>query len=175
MTLELDNTSDQWKNYNFYMAKVHAYLKMQTSVASPATTDELLDENYDPILIGQIGLPGTNSGAREGDSYGLEVGLPTGTNPVSVGMPIFLWPRAVEDAKKLTATNAGVKGAPALRHNIKFIWNTQSNTLINQHGGINQIRPILEDDTKVETIVCVDTQMTPSTIIKFLTRWYLQI
>ena len=29
MTLELDNTSDQWKNYNFYMAKVHAYLKMQ--------------------------------------------------------------------------------------------------------------------------------------------------
>jgi len=118
-----------------------------------------------PILIGQIGLPGTNSGAREGDSYGLEVGLPTGTNPVSVGMPIFLWPRAVEDAKKLTATNAGVKGAPALRHSIKFIWNTQSNTLINQHGGINQIRPILEDDTKVETIVCVDTQMTPS--VKF--------
>ena len=50
MTLELDNTSDQWKNYNFYMAKVHAYLKMQTSVASPVATDELLDENYDPIL-----------------------------------------------------------------------------------------------------------------------------
>ncbi len=50
MTLELDNTSDQWKNYNFYMAKVHAYIKMQTSVASPAVTDELLDENYDPIL-----------------------------------------------------------------------------------------------------------------------------
>lgn len=50
MALELDNTSDQWKNYNFYMAKVHAYIKMQTSVASPAVTDELLDENYDPIL-----------------------------------------------------------------------------------------------------------------------------
>ena len=29
MTLELDNTSDQWKDYYFYMAKVHAYLKMQ--------------------------------------------------------------------------------------------------------------------------------------------------
>lgn len=50
MALELDNTSDQWKNYNFYMAKVHAYIKMQTSVASPAVTDELLDENYDSIL-----------------------------------------------------------------------------------------------------------------------------
>ena len=50
MTLELDNTSDQWKNYNFYMAKVHAYLKMQTQVAAPVVTDELLDENYEPIL-----------------------------------------------------------------------------------------------------------------------------
>ena len=115
-----------------------------------------------PILTGQIGLPGTNSGAREGDSYGLEVGLPTGTNPVKVGMPIFLWPKAVENAQDLTEKNAGVRGAPSLRHNIKFIWNTQSNTLINQHGGINQLRPILEDETKVETIVCVDTQMTPS-------------
>lgn len=115
-----------------------------------------------PILIGQIGLPGTNSGGREGDSCGLEAGLPTGTNPVGVGMPVFLWPMAVMNAKGLTEKNAGVRGAPALRHNIKFIWNTQSNTLINQHGGINQLRPILEDESKVETIVCVDTQMTPS-------------
>lgn len=115
-----------------------------------------------PILLGQIGLPGTNSGAREGDSYGLEAGLPTGANPVKVGMPVFLWPQAVVDAASLTAETAAVRGAPALRHNIKFIWNTQSNTLINQHGGINQLRPILEDETKVETIVCVDTQMTPS-------------
>lgn len=115
-----------------------------------------------PILTGQIGLPGTNSGAREGDSYGLESGLPTGTNPVTVGFPIFLWPRAVVDAKSLTAKNAAIRGADALRHNIKFIWNTQSNTLINQHGGINQLRPILEDESLVETIVAVDTQMTPS-------------
>ena len=115
-----------------------------------------------PILIGQIGLPGTNSGGREGDSCGLEAGLPTGTNPVGVGMPVFLWPMAVMNAKGLTEKNAGVRGAPALRHDIKFIWNTQSNTLINQHGGINQLRPILEDESKVETIVCVDTQMTPS-------------
>lgn len=49
MTLELDNTSDQWKNYNFYMAKVHAYLKMQTSVASPAVADELLDDRIETI------------------------------------------------------------------------------------------------------------------------------
>lgn len=114
------------------------------------------------ILTGQIGLPGTNSGAREGDSYGMETGLPTGTNPVTVGMPVFLWPQAAVNAKALTAKNAAVRGADRLRHNIKFIWNTQSNTLINQHGGVNALREIVEDETKIETIVCVDTQMTPS-------------
>lgn len=116
------------------------------------------------LLTGQVGLPGTNSGAREGDSYGIDTGLPTGKNPIGKSFPIFLWPRAVKDAKGMTALNAGVRGCDRLEHNIKFIWNTQSNTLINQHGGINQLRPILEDETKVETIVCVDTQMTPSTM-----------
>lgn len=114
------------------------------------------------ILTGQIGLPGTNSGAREGDSYGIEVGLPTGSNPITKSFPIFLWPQVVLDAKKLTAKNAAIRGADHLEHNIKFIWNTQSNTLINQHGGINQLRKILEDESLVETIVVVDTQMTPS-------------
>ena len=114
------------------------------------------------ILTGQIGLPGTNSGAREGDSYGVEVGLPTGSNPVTKGFPIFLWPQAILNASSLTAKNAAVRGADRLTHNLKFIWVTQSNTLINQHGGINQLRPILENDQLVETIVCVDTQMTPS-------------
>lgn len=40
MTLELDNTSDQWKNYNFYMAKVHAYLKMQIDADTVETIDK---------------------------------------------------------------------------------------------------------------------------------------
>ena len=114
------------------------------------------------LLTGQVGLPGTNTGAREGDSYGIETGLPVGTNPVKASFPVFLWPKAVTDAKSLTAKNAAVRGADHLTHNIKFIWNTQGNTLINQHGGINQLRKILEDESLVETIVVVDNQMTPS-------------
>ena len=114
------------------------------------------------LLTGQVGLPGTNTGAREGDSYGIDTGLPTGKNPVKVSFPIFLWPKAVIDAKSMTSKNAAVRGADHLSHNIKFIWNTQGNTLINQHGGINQLRKILEDDKLVETIVVVDNQMTPS-------------
>lgn len=50
MKLELDNTEDQWKNYNFYQAKVHAYLKLQTSAAEPASESIWMDDFYEPIL-----------------------------------------------------------------------------------------------------------------------------
>lgn len=40
MTLELDNSQDQWKNYYFYQAKVHSYLKMQID----ADTIEVIDK-----------------------------------------------------------------------------------------------------------------------------------
>lgn len=50
MTLELDNTEDQWKDYNFYQAKVHAYLKLQTSVSEPASESIWMDDFYNPIL-----------------------------------------------------------------------------------------------------------------------------
>ncbi len=114
------------------------------------------------LLTGQVGLPGTNTGAREGDSYGVDTSMPAGANPVKKSFPVFLWPMAITNAKSMTATTAGIRGADALEHNIKFIWNTQGNTLINQHGGINQLRKILEDESLVETIVVVDNQMTPS-------------
>lgn len=40
MTLELDNSQDQWKNYYFYHAKVHAYLKMQIDASTIETIDK---------------------------------------------------------------------------------------------------------------------------------------
>ena len=40
MTLGLDNSQDQWKNYYFYQAKVHSYLKMQID----ADTIEAIDK-----------------------------------------------------------------------------------------------------------------------------------
>lgn len=48
--LELDNTEDQWKDYNFYQAKVHAYLKLQISVAEPASESIWMNDFYEPIL-----------------------------------------------------------------------------------------------------------------------------
>ena len=50
MKLELDNTEDQWKDYNFYQAKVHAYLKLQTSASEPASESIWMNDFYEPIL-----------------------------------------------------------------------------------------------------------------------------
>lgn len=54
MTLELDNTSDQWKNYNFYMAKVHAYLKMQIDADTVETIDKGVYTITTPEQYGEI-------------------------------------------------------------------------------------------------------------------------
>lgn len=50
LTLNINNDQEQWKNYNFYGAKIHAYLKLQTSYAAPESVSALLDESYNPIL-----------------------------------------------------------------------------------------------------------------------------
>lgn len=50
LTLNINNDQEQWKNYNFYGAKIHAYLKLQTSYAAPESVSTLLDESYNPIL-----------------------------------------------------------------------------------------------------------------------------
>lgn len=102
MTLELDNTSDQWKNYNFYMAKVHAYLKMQTSVASPATTDELSDENYEPILDQSGGTILATKAATEDRIETIDKGVYTITTPEQYGEILSF--TALDDMYKANAT-----------------------------------------------------------------------
>ncbi len=102
MTLELDNTSDQWKNYNFYMAKVHAYLKMQTSVASSATTDELLDENYEPILDQSGGAILGTKAATEDRVETIDKGIYTITTPEQYGEILSF--TALDDMYKTNAT-----------------------------------------------------------------------
>lgn len=102
MTLELDNTSDQWKDYNFYMAKVHAYLKMQTSVASPAVTDELLDENYEPILDQSGGAILATKAATEDRIETIDKGVYTITTPEQYGEILSF--TALDDMYKTNAT-----------------------------------------------------------------------
>lgn len=102
MTLELDNSQDQWKNYYFYQAKVHAYLKMQTSVASSATTDELLDENYEPILDQSGGAILATKAATEDRVETIDKGIYTITTPEQYGEILSF--TALDDMYKTNAT-----------------------------------------------------------------------
>lgn len=54
MTIELDNSQDQWKNYYFYQAKVHAYLKMQVDANTIETIDKGVYTITTPEQYGEL-------------------------------------------------------------------------------------------------------------------------
>lgn len=115
-----------------------------------------------PVLLGQIGLPGTNSGERESMALtSLVSGIPAGDNAVTVTVPAYQWLNAVDHGHKMTATNAGINGGD-LSTDIKFIWCYAGNCLTNQHGDINYTHEVLADESKCEFILVWDTVMTDS-------------
>lgn len=115
-----------------------------------------------PLLTGQFGLPGTNSGMREG-SYSISLqSIPSGTNPVKASIPVFLFTEAIDHGTDMTALNSAVKGADKLSQNIKCMLNYAGNCLTNQHGDINHAHDILADESKCEFIVVWETAMTDS-------------
>lgn len=114
------------------------------------------------ILTGNIGLPGTNGGARERlfapclpDDF-------VGENPVKTTIPAFSWSRAVFDAAKMTRDDAGVRGSDGLSVPVKLIINHAGNALTNQHADINRTHEILADESLCEFIVGIDVVMTDS-------------
>lgn len=115
------------------------------------------------VLTGNVGISGGNTGARETGGYSLPmVDFPTLENPVKTTVSCFNWFQAIDDYTKMTALTAGIRGRDRLIAPIKFMFNYAGNCLTNQHGGINQMHPILGDDKKCETIVVVDTTLTPT-------------
>jgi anaerobic selenocysteine-containing dehydrogenase len=88
--------------------------------------------------------------------------MPEGANPVKTTISFFTWERAITDPASVTATAAGLRGRDVLDPGIKFMWNSSGNSLINQHSDINSAKKTLEDDTKCEFIVVVETRMTSS-------------
>ena len=115
-----------------------------------------------PILIGKIGLPGTNTGQREAEPPTYLVGSLPFKNPITTAIPVYQWANAVDHGKDMTATNAGIVGADKLKSDIKFIWNYAGNCLTNQHGDINYTHDVLADESKLEFILVWDTVMTDS-------------
>lgn len=115
------------------------------------------------VLTGNVGIAGGNTGARENGGHGLPmVDFPTLENPVKTTLSCFNWFQAIDDHTKMTAASGAIQGRDALKAPIKFFWNFAGNCITNQHGGINQMDPILADESKCETIVVIDTTLTPS-------------
>lgn len=115
-----------------------------------------------PILLGQVGLPGTNTGAHEGNTPFPAVYLPVGKNPVKATIPCYLWTDAILRGHEMTRQTDGVKGAEKLTQDIRMIVNSGGNTMINQHGDCNWTDKVLQDETKLEFLVVCDNMMTPS-------------
>ena len=115
-----------------------------------------------PILTGNVGINGGNSGARE-STYTITIErFPVLENPVKTAISCFTWTDAIDHGAEMTATRDGVRGKDKLDVPIKFFWNYAGNTIINQHSDINKTHEILQDDSKCEMIVVIENFMTAS-------------
>jgi EAL domain-containing protein (putative c-di-GMP-specific phosphodiesterase class I) len=115
-----------------------------------------------PILTGNVGVHGGNSGARE-STYTITIErMPLPDNPVKTQISCFSWTDAIARGPEMTATRDGVRGKDKLDVPIKFIWNYAGNCITNQHSDINKTHEILQDESKCEMIVVIDNFMTSS-------------
>lgn len=115
-----------------------------------------------PILTGNVGINGGNSGARE-STYTITIErMPVLENPVKTAIPVFTWTDAIYRGTEMTASRDGIRGKDKLDVPIKFIWNYAGNTITNQHSDINKTHDILQDESACEMIVVIDNFMTSS-------------
>ncbi len=116
-----------------------------------------------PILVGKLGMRGTNHGGSGMlPPFNRMQMMPQGENKIKARVPCFLWPQAVVNGQNMTAEKDCIRGAPRLTNDIKSVMVYQSNWLLNQHGGANQLADILRDDNKLEFILVMENNMTPS-------------
>lgn len=81
---------------------------------------------------------------------------------VKASIPVFKWSDAVDRGDELTATKDGVEGVDKLRVPIKFMLNFASQMIMNQHADPTKITELLHDESKLETLVVIDTHLTPT-------------
>ena len=115
-----------------------------------------------PILTGNVGIHGGNTGSGE-SGYGIRVArFPTLDNPIKTSISVFTWYEAILRGPEMTALADGVQGADKLSAPLKFMWNYAGNTIVNQHSDSNATVKMLEDDSMCEMIVVIENHMTPS-------------
>jgi Tat-targeted selenate reductase subunit YnfE len=115
-----------------------------------------------PILTGNVGINGGNSGARE-STYTMTIErMPVLKNPIKTQISVFTWTDAIARATEMTDKADGVRGKARLEVPIKFMWNYAGNTITNQHSDINRTHEILRDESLCEFIVVIDNFMVDS-------------
>ncbi|PHI29212.1 DMSO/selenate family reductase complex A subunit [Budvicia aquatica] len=114
-----------------------------------------------PLMTGNIGKAGTNTGAWGGNVKYSVPGFAI-PNPVKTVIPCFMWTDAIFRGTEMTAKNAHVLGKERLDTNIKFLWNYASNVMLNQHSDSNKTHTILQDESMCEFVLVWETHMTAS-------------
>ncbi|MDR2672130.1 MAG: molybdopterin-dependent oxidoreductase [Coriobacteriales bacterium] len=115
-----------------------------------------------PILTGNIGLPGTSNGLREG-SYAIALtGLPDGTNNVKASISVFSMVDAIDRGSQMTEEADGVVGVKQLPYDIKFVVNWAGNCITNQNSDINWVHDVMSDESKCQFVLGSDILMTDS-------------
>lgn len=114
-----------------------------------------------PLMTGNIGRAGTNTGAWGGNVKYPVPGFSI-ANPIKTAIPCFMWTDAIFRGTEMTAKNAHVKNKDKLDTNIKFMWNYASNVIGNQHSDLNKTHTILQDESLCEFILVWENHMTSS-------------
>ncbi len=115
-------------------------------------------------LTGNVGIAGgwaSGLALQAPDGGPLWNVFPTGNNPISAKIPVFLWSEAVLRGHTLTPAD-GLLGAERLESDIKLIYAVASNCLVNQHADINRTAAILQDESLVEFLAVQDQFLTPT-------------
>ncbi|WP_280117330.1 molybdopterin-dependent oxidoreductase [Shewanella aestuarii] len=116
-----------------------------------------------PLLLGKIGISGTNSGIWPSHGRSSISLSPKGDNPYSGSISFFTWSDAIVRGVDFTPEKDGLKGVEKLDSNIRFIWNYAGNALINQHSDSFGTHEILASREADELFILVhDVFMTPS-------------
>ena len=113
-------------------------------------------------MTGNVGIPGGGAAAMGMVREESGPSFPIGDRAYPGIISCFLWMQAIEQGHTMTRQKDHIKGVEQLDDDIKLFFNLASNTLINQHSDINHTIEVLQDESKVEFLVCSDVFMTPS-------------
>jgi anaerobic dimethyl sulfoxide reductase subunit A len=113
-------------------------------------------------MSGNVGILGGNNGGREVSSGSIEPAYLPFVNPIKDAICCFGWTEAILRGHEMSDIADGVRGTKQLKSDIKFIFNTAGNCLINQHSDSNKTHEILQDESKCEFILDINVTRTAS-------------